>query len=48
MEEREVKIFISGQEPQRVIIIDDGEDFKNGDGRIPNHDKVEIIYIADK
>lgn len=44
MEEREAKIIVSGQEPQDVVIVDNGEDYKNGEGKIPNHDKVEIVY----
>ncbi len=48
MEERKAVIEISGQEPQQVVIIDRGEDFENGEGRIPNHDKIEIVYIANK
>jgi hypothetical protein len=48
MEEREATIKISGQESKKVVILDRGEDFENGDGRIPNHDKIEIVYLADK
>jgi hypothetical protein len=48
MAEREAKIIVSGQEPQQVIIIDQGEDFENGEGQIPNHDKIEIVYISNK
>jgi len=48
MEEREAKIIVNGQEPQDVVIVDNGEDFRNGDGRIPNHDKVEIVYKSSK
>jgi len=28
-----------------VIIVDRGEDFEDKAGEIPNHDKVEIIYV---
>jgi hypothetical protein len=48
MEEREAKITVSGQEQQTVMIIDNDEDYRNGEGRIPNHDKIEIVYIANK
>ena len=48
MEEREATIKISGQEPKNVVIIDRDENFENGDGRVPNHDKIEIVYIAGK
>jgi hypothetical protein len=48
VEEREAKIIISGQEPQKVVIIDNNEGFENGEGRVPNHDKVEIVYITNK
>lgn len=48
MEEREAKIIVSGQEPQNVVIIDNGENFENGEGRVPNHDKIEIVYITNK
>jgi hypothetical protein len=46
MEEREAKIIICGQEQQHVVIIDSGENFENGEGRIPNHDKIEIVYTV--
>lgn len=46
MGERETTIVVEGQE-KKVIIVDNGENFKNGDGRIPNHDKVEIVYRDD-
>ena len=48
MEERVAKIAVTGQEPQAVVIIDNGEDFRNGEGRTPDHDKVEIVYITNK
>jgi hypothetical protein len=48
MEERKAEIIVDGQEPQPVVIIDNGEDFENGDGRTPNHDKIEIVYINNK
>ncbi len=44
MQEREGKVEVKGQKPEPVVIIDNGEDYENGEGRIPNHDKVEIIY----
>jgi len=48
MEEREGKIMVHGQESQHVVIIDNGEYFENGEGKTPNHDQIEIVYIADK
>ncbi len=48
MEERKGNIKVNGQEQQPVVIVDRGEDFKNGGGRIPDHDKIEIEYSATK
>lgn len=48
VEIRDTTIRIGDQEPQAVKIIDNGENFRNGEGRIPNHDKIEIIYISPK
>lgn len=49
MAERETTIKINDGEPQQVIIVDNNEGFtKNGQGQIPNHDKVEIVYISPK
>lgn len=48
MAEREAQIIVSSQETQRVVIIDNGEDFENGEGRTPDHDKIEIVYPIDK
>lgn len=48
IEIRDGKLKVSGQEI-KVKIKDDGEGYKPDEkGTIPNHDKVEIIYISPK
>ncbi len=45
------KIFVEGPDLPRteVEIIDNGEGYDpNEKGTIPNHDKVEIVYISPK
>ena len=47
----EDKKFIEGPELVRteVEIIDNGEGYEaNGEGQVPNHDKVEIVYKTNK
>jgi hypothetical protein len=42
---RYVDLIRPGQETIKVKIIDRGENYdKNGDGKIPNHDKIDIDY----
>lgn len=49
IDERNGTLIRPGEETVEVKIIDRGEDFdKNGEGQIPNHDKVEVIYIVKK
>lgn len=48
MTEREGEIIKSGEENQKVIIIDNDENFYGEKGSIPNHDKIEIVYISPK
>lgn len=47
-ETRECDLIKNGEEPVKVVIIDNGEKFTTEKGSIPNHDKVEIIYISPK
>ena len=45
IDERNGTLIRPGEETVPVKIIDRGEDFdKNGEGQIPNHDKVDVIY----
>ncbi len=37
-------VYVPGEEPKKVEIIDNGENFTTEKGSIPNHDKVEIVY----
>lgn len=48
MEEREGRVCTRGNDPIFVTIIDNGEDFEDGIGKNPNHDKIEIEYPVDK
>lgn len=44
IEKREGTINLSERGEVKVTIIDNGEEFENGKGQIPNHDKVLIVY----
>lgn len=48
MNEREGDLIRAGEEPEKVIIVDNGEDFSGSIGSVPNHEKIEIIYISPK
>lgn len=42
---RKGKIIVPNKKIEDVIILDNGEYLENGN--IPNHDKIEIIYLSD-
>lgn len=47
--ERIAVISMPDGELKDIIILDNGEGYdENGIGQTPNHDKVEIIYVAEK
>lgn len=48
VEIKEVMLVIGGEEAQKVMLVDNGEEFSSGDGSLPNHDKVEIIFVEQK
>lgn len=47
VEIRSGKLRLDGEEIVRVDIVDNGEEYENGEGNIPNHDKILVVYQND-